>query len=67
VSKYYWKQGDGIEVTEEYQAVYRPDGTELAVLTEPEDRWCGRDIAPLIKELNRLHTALQRAIREESS
>ena len=52
---YYWKSGSDLDdCCDEYEVVFRPDGSELTVLTEPEDRWCARDVGPLIYELNRL-------------
>lgn len=50
----------------DYSPLLRPDGTVVATLTEPEDRTWYRDLAPVIDELNALHTeneALREALR----
>lgn len=41
-----------------YEEILSPSGEYVAGLSEPEDRTCNRDVAPLIDELNRLHLAL---------
>ena len=38
----------------EYETLFRPDGTEVTTITEPEDRNFYRDLAPVCIELNAL-------------
>lgn len=38
----------------EYETLLNPDGSELAVLSEPEDRTLYRDLRVVVDELNRL-------------
>jgi len=45
-------------VADEYDVLVRSDGTEVTILTEPEDRYPHRDIAPITAELNTLATEL---------
>ena len=53
---YYVKDGEEIEgMADEYSALYRPDGTRLCFLSEPEDREWFRDLKPVVMELNSLN------------
>lgn len=61
VEEYRWEHSDYDPV---YETLLRPDGSELASLTEPEDRNSYRDMAPITDELNRLAAALTEAERD---
>lgn len=45
-----------VEIDEytDYQRLIGPDGTEVTLLTEPEDRWWDRDLKPVVELLNKL-------------
>jgi hypothetical protein len=59
---YRWVSGYNLDwCADEYEVLFRPDGTKLARLTEPEDRNSYRDLAPITDELNRLLDALDAA------
>jgi hypothetical protein len=56
MTKYQWVLGEGRDdLADEYEALHRPDGSEVTVITEPEDRNGFRDLAPVADECNRLH------------
>lgn len=46
-----------------YSPLLNPDGTELAILTEPEDRDWFRDLAPVVVELNRMLDMLEAQVK----
>ena len=46
-----------------YETLVGPNDVQLAVLTEPEDRSFGRDLSPVLDELNRLR--IERDVRKE--
>jgi len=53
---------DGFEsddIAEEYEALLGPNGFKC-VITEPEDRNFGRDLAPIVKKLNTLNSEIKR-------
>lgn len=52
MSEYKWEDPE----CDGYESLYRPDGSWLADLTEPEDRISCRDLAPITKELNKLQS-----------
>jgi len=55
-NKYRWISGwDRDDMNDMYEVLIRPDGTELAFLTEPEDRCSYRDLSPITEELNKLY------------
>lgn len=58
---YHWTNH---EHNEEYETLFRPDGTEVTTITEPEDRNFYRDLAPVCVELNALQTENAR-LREQ--
>lgn len=45
---------------QEYEPLFRPDGTILSTLTEPEDRTWYRDIGNVVVELNVLYAENER-------
>jgi len=49
----------------EYETLFRPDGTEVTTITEPEDRNFYRDLAPVCIELNALQAENAR-LREQA-
>ena len=49
----------------EYETLFRPDGTEVTTITEPEDRNFYRDLAPVCVELNALEAENAR-LREQA-
>ena len=52
---YKWVRGDDLnDIADEYEALVRPDGTRVTVVTEPEDRCGYRDLAKVADELNDL-------------
>lgn len=61
---YYFKSGEdlGEDWDEQYEVLFRPNGTKLAVLTEPEDRNFWRDLAPIVTELNAQHDENERLL-----
>lgn len=54
--EYKWVSGYDYEgIADEYEALLRPDGTEVTIITEPEDRVGYRDLSSIVDELNRLY------------
>lgn len=49
---YYETDSDG------YETLYGPNGKEITIITEPEDRNFGRDLNPILVELNMLYDEL---------
>ena len=45
----------------DYETLFRPDGSEVTTITEPEDRVSYRDLEPITAELNRLIARLRAA------
>lgn len=59
--RYYWTDASNGE----YEILFRPDGTEVTTITEPEDRNFVRDLAPVCVELNALQAENAR-LREQA-
>lgn len=59
---YYWTDAPNGE----YEILFRPDGTEVTTITEPEDRISLRDLAPVCVELNTLQAENAR-LREQAA
>jgi len=60
MSGYYFKDGDEWDdCSDEYQVLFRPDGTEVTTITEREDPNFFRDLAPVVDQLNRLEYVAQ--------
>ena len=56
LKEYKWREGWILEdLADGYERLERPNGTIVAVITEPEDRCGSRDLAPVRDELNRLY------------
>ena len=45
----------------DYETLFRPDGSEVTTITEPEDRVSYRDLEPVTAELNDLIARLRAA------
>lgn len=62
-----WKPGSECDGSDDYYYLFAPDGTEVAALTEPEDRVPYRDLSPVTGALNRLQAAANRVERLEAA
>lgn len=61
-----YHEGENHYGNRDYSPLLRPDGTELALLTEPEDREWYRDLSPVVDELNRLLDRIAELERERN-